>query len=66
LAFPLVGLRVHDSQPAKKDHVQKLVVEALSIERLTFIQVNYRTEIQNDLDCLKSEFAKYRMEIMEA
>lgn len=43
-----------------------MVIKTLRIQSLAFVQVHYRTVVQYDLDCLKSELAKYWMEVMEA
>ena len=66
LPFLSMSGSVHDFNTPKQDYVNKLVVESLGIQGLSFCQIDYATIMQHNLDSFKSKFAENRMEVVEA
>jgi hypothetical protein len=59
-------LAVHDFNSSKQDYVNKLIVEAFSVQSLSLCQIYDTTVMKDNLDCLKSKFAENWMEVMKA
>ena len=54
------------SELTKEDHVEVPVVEALLVEGLALLQIDYLTEVKNGFHNVKVELAENRMVVVQA